>query len=139
MCREHVDMSVFACQSQALSRQYQQFTGTVFLKLFIFLLIIFSDLSSVSEQKKQGLSQLASMLELYLQREVHDLAQEMTSAPPPSCREPLTLIAKVILMHFYNTRAFIIHVQKRTMATMPQLQTCRPVHEKTNKSDCLIL
>ncbi len=49
----------------------------------------------MSEQKKQGLSQLASMLELYLQQEVRDLAQEMTSALPPSCREPLSLIAKV--------------------------------------------
>ncbi|XP_076579113.1 histone-lysine N-methyltransferase SMYD3 [Chaetodon auriga] len=54
-----------------------------------------SHLSSVSEEKKQGLSQLASMLELYLQQEVPDLAQEMTSALPPSCREPLSLIAKV--------------------------------------------
>ncbi|XP_070847865.1 histone-lysine N-methyltransferase SMYD3 isoform X2 [Chaetodon trifascialis] len=54
-----------------------------------------SHLSSVSEEKKQGLSQLASMLELYLQQEVPDLAQDMTSALPPSCREPLSLIAKV--------------------------------------------
>ncbi|XP_038557424.1 histone-lysine N-methyltransferase SMYD3 [Micropterus salmoides] len=54
-----------------------------------------SHLSSMSEQKKQGLSQLASMLELYLQQEVPDLAQEMTSALPPSCQEPLSLIAKV--------------------------------------------
>lgn len=48
----------------------------------------------MSEQKKQGLTQLASMLELYLQQEVPDLAQEMT-ALPPSCREPVSLIAKV--------------------------------------------
>uniref|UniRef100_A0A8C4DLR6 [histone H3]-lysine(4) N-trimethyltransferase n=1 Tax=Dicentrarchus labrax TaxID=13489 RepID=A0A8C4DLR6_DICLA len=54
-----------------------------------------SHLSSMSEQKKQGLSQLASMLELYLQQGVPDHAQEMTSALPPSCREPLSLIAKV--------------------------------------------
>nr|XP_046239789.1 histone-lysine N-methyltransferase SMYD3 [Scatophagus argus] len=54
-----------------------------------------SHLSSVSEQKKQGLSQLASMLELYLQQEVPALAQQMTPALPPSCREPLSLIAKV--------------------------------------------
>ncbi|XP_070687221.1 histone-lysine N-methyltransferase SMYD3 isoform X1 [Pempheris klunzingeri] len=54
-----------------------------------------SHLSSMSEQKKQGLAQLASMLELYLQQEVPDLAQEMTSALPPSCREPLSLLAKV--------------------------------------------
>ncbi|XP_030580200.1 histone-lysine N-methyltransferase SMYD3 isoform X1 [Archocentrus centrarchus] len=54
-----------------------------------------SHLSSMSEQKKQGLSQLASMLELYLQQEVPDLVQEMESALPPSCREPLSLIAKV--------------------------------------------
>lgn len=60
-----------------------------------FFFHFFTDLSSVSEQKKQGLSQLASMLELYLQQEIPDLAQEMTSALPPSCREPLSLIAKV--------------------------------------------
>ncbi|XP_039985904.1 histone-lysine N-methyltransferase SMYD3 [Xiphias gladius] len=54
-----------------------------------------SHLSSMSEQKKQGLYQLASMLELYLQQEAPDLAQEMISAMPPSCREPLSLIAKV--------------------------------------------
>ncbi|XP_026149701.1 histone-lysine N-methyltransferase SMYD3 [Mastacembelus armatus] len=50
-----------------------------------------SHLSSMSEQKKQGLSQLASMLELYLKQETPYLVQEM----PPSCREPLSLIAKV--------------------------------------------
>lgn len=47
------------------------------------------------EKKKRGLSQLASMLELYLQQEVPDLLQEMGSALPPSCQEPLSLIAKV--------------------------------------------
>lgn len=55
----------------------------------------------MSEQKKHGLSQLASMLELYLQ-------QEVTSPLPPSCREPLTLIAKVSWMHrivFKHTKA----------------------------------
>ncbi|XP_034732899.1 histone-lysine N-methyltransferase SMYD3 [Etheostoma cragini] len=51
-----------------------------------------SHLNSMSEQKKQGLSQLASMLELYLRQEVPDLAQEVL---PPSCREPLSLLAKV--------------------------------------------
>ncbi|XP_006779989.1 histone-lysine N-methyltransferase SMYD3 isoform X1 [Neolamprologus brichardi] len=54
-----------------------------------------SHLTSMPEQKKQGLSQLASMLELYLQQEVPDLLQEMGSALPPSCQEPLSLIAKV--------------------------------------------
>ncbi|KAK9542590.1 hypothetical protein VZT92_000437 [Zoarces viviparus] len=54
-----------------------------------------SHLSSMSEHKKQGVAQLASMLELYLQQEVPDLAQEVTSALPPSCREPISLIAKV--------------------------------------------
>lgn len=49
----------------------------------------------MSENKKQGLSQLASMLELYVQQEVPDLAQEGASALPPSCRDPLSLIAKV--------------------------------------------
>ncbi|XP_014865912.1 PREDICTED: histone-lysine N-methyltransferase SMYD3 [Poecilia mexicana] len=55
-----------------------------------------SHLNSMSEQKKQGLSQLASMLELYVQQEEDsDLTQEVTSALPPSCRDPLSLIAKV--------------------------------------------
>ncbi|XP_075906291.1 histone-lysine N-methyltransferase SMYD3 [Nelusetta ayraudi] len=45
-------------------------------------------LSLMSEQKKQGLAQLAGMLEVYLQ-------QEATPELPPSCRELLTLIAKV--------------------------------------------
>ncbi|XP_042363613.1 histone-lysine N-methyltransferase SMYD3 [Plectropomus leopardus] len=54
-----------------------------------------SHLSSMSEQKKHGLSQLASMLQLYLQHEVPDLAERVTSALPPSCQEPLSLIAKV--------------------------------------------
>ncbi|XP_077480049.1 histone-lysine N-methyltransferase SMYD3 [Stigmatopora argus] len=53
-----------------------------------------SHLSSMSEPKTQGLSQLASMLEMYLQ-EVPELALEMTSAFPKSCRRPLDLIAKV--------------------------------------------
>lgn len=53
-------------------------------------------LSSMSEHKKQGLAQLASMLELYLQPEMPHLAQEMVSAAlPPSFQEPLSLIAKV--------------------------------------------
>ncbi|XP_047435772.1 histone-lysine N-methyltransferase SMYD3 [Mugil cephalus] len=54
-----------------------------------------SHLDSMSEQKKQGLCQLASMLELYLQQEIPDMTQEMTPALPPSCREALSLIAKV--------------------------------------------
>lgn len=53
----------------------------------------FSDLNSMSEQKKQGLSQLAAMLEVYLQ-------QEVTPELPPSCRDLLTLIAKVSSVHF---------------------------------------
>ncbi|KAF0043346.1 hypothetical protein F2P81_004683 [Scophthalmus maximus] len=58
-----------------------------------------SHLTSMSEQKKQGLSQLASMLELYLRQEAPDLAQEMTSSLPPSCREPLSLIAKLTISY----------------------------------------
>ncbi|XP_077375999.1 histone-lysine N-methyltransferase SMYD3 isoform X1 [Festucalex cinctus] len=54
-----------------------------------------SHLTSMSEQKKQGLSQLASMLEIYLQQEVPELALGMTSTLPESCRQPLELIAKV--------------------------------------------
>lgn len=47
----------------------------------------------MSEPKKQGLSQLAAMLEVYLQ-------QEVTPELPPSCRELLTLIAKVSQVRF---------------------------------------
>ncbi|XP_054892310.1 histone-lysine N-methyltransferase SMYD3 [Poeciliopsis prolifica] len=55
-----------------------------------------SHLNSMPEQKKEGLSQLAAMLELYVQQEGDsDLTQEVTSALPPSCRDPLSLIAKV--------------------------------------------
>lgn len=55
----------------------------------------------MSEQKKQGLSQLASMLEVYLQQEVPDLE---VPALPPSCREPLNLIAKVRLMDTVSSK-----------------------------------
>ncbi|XP_034385427.1 histone-lysine N-methyltransferase SMYD3 isoform X1 [Cyclopterus lumpus] len=54
-----------------------------------------SHLSSMSEHKKQGMAQLASMLELYLQQEVPYPAQEVMSALPPSLREPFSLIAKM--------------------------------------------
>lgn len=53
-----------------------------------------SHLSSMSEQKKEGLSHLASMLQLYLQQELPALEQG-SSAIPPSCRDPLSLMAKV--------------------------------------------
>ncbi|XP_034385434.1 histone-lysine N-methyltransferase SMYD3 isoform X5 [Cyclopterus lumpus] len=49
----------------------------------------------MSEHKKQGMAQLASMLELYLQQEVPYPAQEVMSALPPSLREPFSLIAKM--------------------------------------------
>ncbi|KAM4603043.1 histone-lysine N-methyltransferase SMYD3 [Polymixia lowei] len=52
-------------------------------------------LSSMSEQKKHGLSQLASMLQIYLQQEVPNITPEMRSALPPSCRDPLSLLSKV--------------------------------------------
>ncbi|KAG7279948.1 hypothetical protein CRUP_009923 [Coryphaenoides rupestris] len=54
-----------------------------------------SHLSSMSEQKRLGLSQLADMLQIYLQREIPDLMKEMTSSLPPSCQDPLSLLAKV--------------------------------------------
>ncbi|KAJ0002217.1 hypothetical protein NQD34_002013 [Periophthalmus magnuspinnatus] len=54
-----------------------------------------SHLSSMSEQKKEGLSQLASMLQLYLQQELPTLDQASSSLPP-SCRDPLCLMGKVI-------------------------------------------
>ncbi|CAL8404902.1 unnamed protein product [Boreogadus saida] len=53
-----------------------------------------SHLDSMSEQKRRGLSQLADMLQIYLQPEVPDLMEEMTSLPP-SCQDPLSLLAKV--------------------------------------------
>lgn len=51
------------------------------------------------EQKKEGLSELATMLELYMETEIPDLKQRMTSELPLSCREALSIIAKVSL-HF---------------------------------------
>ncbi|XP_055010288.1 histone-lysine N-methyltransferase SMYD3 [Boleophthalmus pectinirostris] len=53
-----------------------------------------SHLTSMSEQKKEGLSQLASMLQLYLQQEVPTLDQA-SSFLPPSCQDPLGLMGKV--------------------------------------------
>uniref|UniRef100_A0A674N3Y4 [histone H3]-lysine(4) N-trimethyltransferase n=1 Tax=Takifugu rubripes TaxID=31033 RepID=A0A674N3Y4_TAKRU len=52
-----------------------------------------SHLTSLSEQRKQGLSQLATMLKLYLHKEVPDLPQDTPSLS--SCRDALSLIAKV--------------------------------------------
>ena len=96
------ECSSVSVKAKSVSRHCQKLTGTNrFISLNLILFFFFTDLSSVSEQKKQGLSQLASMLELYLQQEAPDLMREMTSLPP-SCREPLSLIAKVSLMH-YNT------------------------------------
>ncbi|XP_061670413.1 histone-lysine N-methyltransferase SMYD3 isoform X3 [Syngnathoides biaculeatus] len=57
-----------------------------------------SHLSCMSEQKKQGLSQLASMLELYIKQEVPEIAPAIKSFLPESCRQPLDLIAKDTLM-----------------------------------------
>uniref|UniRef100_A0A665V220 [histone H3]-lysine(4) N-trimethyltransferase n=1 Tax=Echeneis naucrates TaxID=173247 RepID=A0A665V220_ECHNA len=81
----------------------------------------------VSEQKKQGLSQLASMLELYLQEEIPDLAQEMTSALPSSCQTPLDLIAKVTCNCFTISDA---ELQEIGVGLYPSLSLlnhdCRP-------------
>uniref|UniRef100_A0A8C7WM80 [histone H3]-lysine(4) N-trimethyltransferase n=1 Tax=Oryzias sinensis TaxID=183150 RepID=A0A8C7WM80_9TELE len=46
-----------------------------------------SHLDSMPEQKKEGLSELATMLELYMETEIPDLKQRMTSELPLSCRE----------------------------------------------------
>ncbi|XP_078800711.1 histone-lysine N-methyltransferase SMYD3 isoform X2 [Oryzias latipes] len=54
-----------------------------------------SHLDSMPEQKKEGLSELATMLELYMKTEIPDLKQRMTSELPLSCREALSIIAKV--------------------------------------------
>ncbi|XP_024152173.1 histone-lysine N-methyltransferase SMYD3 [Oryzias melastigma] len=54
-----------------------------------------SHLDLMPEQKKEGLSELAAMLELYMQKEIPDLKQRMTSELPLSCRETLSIIAKV--------------------------------------------
>uniref|UniRef100_A0A8C7WM15 [histone H3]-lysine(4) N-trimethyltransferase n=1 Tax=Oryzias sinensis TaxID=183150 RepID=A0A8C7WM15_9TELE len=56
---------------------------------------VFVDLDSMPEQKKEGLSELATMLELYMETEIPDLKQRMTSELPLSCREALSIIAKV--------------------------------------------
>ncbi|XP_028295376.1 histone-lysine N-methyltransferase SMYD3 isoform X1 [Gouania willdenowi] len=54
-----------------------------------------SHLNSMSEQKREGLSHLASMLELFLEQEEQKLTQEMGSVLPSSCRDALSLMAKV--------------------------------------------
>uniref|UniRef100_A0A3P9IQ01 [histone H3]-lysine(4) N-trimethyltransferase n=1 Tax=Oryzias latipes TaxID=8090 RepID=A0A3P9IQ01_ORYLA len=54
-----------------------------------------SHLDSMAEQKKEGLSELATMLELYMETEIPDLKKRMTSELPLSCREALSIIAKV--------------------------------------------
>ncbi|XP_022600145.1 histone-lysine N-methyltransferase SMYD3 [Seriola dumerili] len=86
-----------------------------------------SHLNSMSEQKEQGLSQLASMLEMYLQPEIPDLAQEMTSALPSSCQEPLSLIAKVTCNCFTISDA---ELQEIGVGLYPSLSLlnhdCRP-------------
>ncbi|KAJ3593455.1 hypothetical protein NHX12_005790, partial [Muraenolepis orangiensis] len=56
-----------------------------------------SHLDLMSEQKRRGLSQLADMFQIYLRPEIPDLMKEMTSALPPSCQDPLGLLAKVQL------------------------------------------
>uniref|UniRef100_A0A3B4Z1G7 [histone H3]-lysine(4) N-trimethyltransferase n=1 Tax=Stegastes partitus TaxID=144197 RepID=A0A3B4Z1G7_9TELE len=82
-------------------------------------------LTSMPEQKKQGLSQLASMLELYLQEEVPNLTQE--SEVPPSCREALSLIAKVVCNCFTITDG---ELQESGVGLYPSLSLlnhdCRP-------------
>ncbi|XP_062303545.1 histone-lysine N-methyltransferase SMYD3 [Osmerus eperlanus] len=51
-------------------------------------------LGVMSEEKREGLTQLGSMLQLYLQQEVPALSQEVTS-PLPSGLDPLSLLARV--------------------------------------------
>lgn len=69
----------------------------------------------MSEQKRRGLSQLADMLQIYLQQEIPDLMKEMTSALPPSCRDPLSLLAKVDITGTHaSTHA---HAHKHTTHT----------------------
>uniref|UniRef100_A0A3P8S1F4 [histone H3]-lysine(4) N-trimethyltransferase n=1 Tax=Amphiprion percula TaxID=161767 RepID=A0A3P8S1F4_AMPPE len=84
-----------------------------------------SHLTSMPEQKKQGLSQLASMLELYLHEEVPDLTQE--SKVPPSCREALGLVAKVVCNCFTITDG---ELQESGVGLYPSLSLlnhdCRP-------------
>ncbi|XP_022049275.2 histone-lysine N-methyltransferase SMYD3 [Acanthochromis polyacanthus] len=84
-----------------------------------------SHLTSMPEQKKQGLSQLASMLELYLHEEVPDLKQE--SKVPPSCREALSLVAKVVCNCFTITDG---ELQESGVGLYPSLSLlnhdCRP-------------
>lgn len=63
----------------------------------------------MSEQKKEGLSQLAAMLELYTQQELSNLTQEMTSALSPSCHDALSLIAKVSSVIVSTT--LVLHIK----------------------------
>ncbi|XP_068595721.1 histone-lysine N-methyltransferase SMYD3 [Brachionichthys hirsutus] len=84
-----------------------------------------SHLSSMSEQKKEGLCQLASMLKLYLRPEIPDLSQAL--ALPPSCRDPLSLMAKVTCNCFTVSDA---ELQETGFGLYPSLSLlnhdCRP-------------
>lgn len=66
-----------------------------------YLCDVFTDLNSMSEQKKEGLSQLASMLELYM-KQIPDLP-----ALPTSCQETLSVIAKVGKMRINTVRLLL--------------------------------
>ncbi|CAL8241490.1 unnamed protein product [Gadus morhua 'NCC'] len=84
-----------------------------------------SHLDSMSEQKRRGLSQLADMLQIYLQPEVPDLMEEMTSLPP-SCQDPLSLLAKqglfsisTILLHHYERDESGVELLMSMHATSP--------------------
>ncbi|XP_077941216.1 histone-lysine N-methyltransferase SMYD3 isoform X3 [Gasterosteus aculeatus] len=95
-----------------------------------------SHLSSMSENKKQGLSQLASMLELYVQQEVPDLAQEGASALPPSCRDPLSLIAKLTISYIETLSS----TEERRRQLEDQYHfTCRCQHCDSQDKDGLML
>uniref|UniRef100_A0A3B5LW73 [histone H3]-lysine(4) N-trimethyltransferase n=1 Tax=Xiphophorus couchianus TaxID=32473 RepID=A0A3B5LW73_9TELE len=91
------------------------------------LFYILADLNLMSEQKKQGLSQLASMLELYVQQEEDsDLTQEVTSALPTSCRDPLSLIAKVGEMNIKPILLSVAQDKKHIEVLSLLNHDCRP-------------
>ncbi|XP_046887274.1 histone-lysine N-methyltransferase SMYD3 [Hypomesus transpacificus] len=72
-------------------------------------------LGVMSEEKREGLTQLGSVLQLYLQQEVPALSQEATSPLPPGL-DPLSLLARVSYTHSHTlTHTHMLsHTHKQT-------------------------
>lgn len=83
---------------------------------------MFKDLTSLSERRKQGLSQLATMLKLYLHKEVPDLPQD-TPSLSPSCRDALSLIAKVSSVLLYHINYWMLNFSLKNHQELTWNQT----------------